>query len=409
MFLPFPKGFYWGAGTSAHQVEGGNRHSDWWAFEQQGRIRDGDVSGQADDWWHRYASDLTLAADLAQNAHKLSVEWSRIETEPGVYDEAALEHYRQVLTTMRGLGIAPFVVLHHFTNPLWLEATGCWENPETPRRFAAFCRVVAQRLGDLVEAWVTVNEPMLLAAFGYVVGYWPPERASWRAGLRAARNMVRAHRAAYAVLKESRPEVPVGVAINSTVFELSSRQSLWERLLLSPADWFANQWFLDRVRPQLDFIGLQYYSRTTVRQLFFGDPAGGPLGDELPVSDLGWAIYPQGLHDVVKRNWNRYHLPIHITENGIADASDIQRKLFIHDHLRALQEAIADGADVRGYFHWSLIDNFEWREGFAPRFGLIAVDYATQERTVRDSARYYATVCRRNGIEVPEPGPPGLP
>ncbi len=407
--LRFPEGFYWGSGTSAHQVEGGNRHNDWWAFEQQGRIRDGEVAGEAADWWHRYAADLTLAAELGQNAHKLSVEWSRIEKEPGVWDEGVIEHYRQMLSVMRNLGIAPFVVLHHFTNPLWLDATGCWENPDTPRRFAAFARLAAERFGDLVEAWITINEPMLLAAFGYVLGYWPPERSSWAAGLRAAANLMRAHRLAYAAIKDVLPAASVGVAVNSTVFELSSRSSFLERLLVAPADWMANQWFLDRIRSQLDFIGLQYYSRTTVRQLFFGDPAGGPLGDDLPVSDLGWAIYPQGLHDVCRRTWHRYRLPMHVTENGIADHADLQRKLFLHDHLRCLHEAIAGGADVRGYFHWSLVDNFEWREGFSPRFGLIEVDYATQARTVRDSARYYATVCRGNAIEVPEPGPPGLP
>jgi beta-glucosidase len=408
-FLQFPDPFYWGSGTSAHQVEGSNRHNDWWAFEQQGRIRDGEVSGDADDWWHRYNADLTLAAELGHNAHKMSIEWSRVEKQPGVFDEEVLEHYGEMLRTMRRLGIAPFVVLHHFTNPLWLEATGCWENPETPKRFAAFAKVVAERYGDLVEAWITINEPMLLAAFGYVVGYWPPERASWTAGRRAAVNLMRGHRLAYAAVKEVLPEATVGVAVNATQFEMSARPALWERLVVTPVDWLANLWFLDRIRNQLDFIGLQYYSRTTVRQLVFGDPQGGPRGDDLPVSDLGWAIYPEGLHHVVRRTWHRYHLPLHITENGIADRSDVHRKLFIHDHLRCLHDAIGEGADVRGYFHWSLVDNFEWREGYFPRFGLLEIDYATQERRVRDSARYYEMICRRNGFEIPDPGPPGLP
>jgi beta-glucosidase len=406
-FLEFPDGFLWGSGTSAHQVEGGNRFNDWWAFERQGRIRDGEVSGQADDWWHRYPADMTLAAELGHNAMKISVEWSRIERAPGVFDEAALDHYTQMLRTMRSLGLAPFVVLHHFTSPLWLEATGCWENPDMPRRFAAFARVAAERFGDLVEGWITINEPMLLMAFGYIVGYWPPQGSSWRQGLRAAGNLMRAHRLAYEAVKSVLPHTLVGVAVNSTVFELSTRPALYERLLMPPLDWFGNQWFLDRVRGSLDFIGLQYYSRTTVRQVIFGDPSGGPaVGELLPVSDMGWAIYPEGLAKVVRRAWRRYGIPLYVTENGIADRGDVLRKAFIHDHLRALHGAISEGADVRGYFHWALLDNFEWREGFGPRFGLIAVDYATQERHVRDSARYYESICRANGLDVTDRATP---
>lgn len=402
-FRSYPEGFLWGSGTSAHQVEGGNRYNDWWVFEQEGHVRDGEVSGDACEEWTRYASDYEIAAELGQNAHKLSVEWSRIEREPGVFDEEALAHYEDVLRTLRGLGIKPFVVLHHFTNPLWLAATGGWEDPDAPRRFAEFAKVVAERFGGLAEAWITINEPMLFAAFGYFIGYWPPQQSSWRAGLRVARHLMLAHRLAYRAIKEVLPDAMVGVAVNTTVFELSPRQALWERLLVGPFDWFGNLWFLDRVSGELDFVGLQYYSRTSVRSLVFGDPSAGPLGESLPVTDVGWAIYPEGLHKVVRRTWHRYRLPIYITENGLADHADVIRKVFIRDHLRCLLDAIEEGADVRGYFHWSLIDNFEWREGLRPRFGLIEVDYATQKRTVRDSARYYERICWSNGIEVPEP------
>ncbi len=402
-FRHYPDGFLWGSGTSAHQTEGDNRRNDWWVFEQEGHTRDGEVSGAACEEWSRYADDFALAAELGQNAHKLSVEWSRIEREPGVFDDEALAHYEDVLKCLRSLGIKSFVVLHHFTNPLWLAATGGWEDPESPRRFAEYTRVVVERLGGLADAWITINEPMLLAAFGYFTGYWPPQRTSWRAGLRVARNLMLAHRLAYKVIKELIPDANVGVAVNTTAFELSPRQAIWERLLVGPVDWFGNLWFLDRVREELDFVGLQYYSRTSVRSLMFGDPSAGPLGESLPVTDVGWAIYPEGLHKVVRKAWRRYQLPIYITENGLADHADVIRKVFIRDHLRCLLDAIDEGADVRGYFHWSLVDNFEWREGFRPRFGLIEIDYATQKRTVRDSARYYERICWANGIEVPEP------
>jgi beta-glucosidase/6-phospho-beta-glucosidase/beta-galactosidase len=213
---------------------------------------------------------------------------------------------------------------------------------------------------------------------------------------------MRAHRLAYEAVKRVQPEAVVGVAVNATVFELSTRGALWERLFLAPVDWWGNLWYLDRVRDRLDFIGLQYYSRTTIAGLVFGDPTVAQIGEPLPVSDMGWAIYPQGLHNVTRRTWHRYGLPIYITENGLADAGDVQRKAFIQEHLRCLHEAIAEGADVRGYFHWALIDNMEWLQGFRPRFGLVAVDYETQERRVRDSARYYAAICRENGLEVPD-------
>jgi beta-glucosidase len=403
-FLRFPDGFLWGSGTSAHQVEGGNRNNDWWAFEQQRTIANREVSGDAADHYHRYPRDFALAAELKQNAHKLSVEWSRIEPEPGVYDEAALAHYVEVVKTMRASGLAPFVTLHHFTSPLWLGAAGWWEHPGTAERFGAFARVVAERLAPHVEAWITVNEPMAVAVFGYQVGRWPPGRRSFLAALRVTRNLMRAHQCAYDAVKSVDPDAPVGVAVNATAVELSSVPAFWERLLVTPFDWVSNWWYLDRVREKLDFIGLQYYSRATLRTLAFGDPTAGPGGPDLPVSDMGWAIYPQGLRRHVHTTWRRYGLPIYVTENGLADREDVYRKSFIHDHLQALHAAMEDGADVRGYFHWSLIDNFEWRDGFDPRFGLVAIDYATQERRVRESARYYATVCGANGLEVADTG-----
>jgi beta-glucosidase len=406
VFLRFPDGFVWGAGTSAHQVEGGNDANDWAALERAGGLEGGAVSGDAADEWHRYPGDFALAAELGHGATKLSVEWSRIETAPGVYDEGALDHYADVLRCARDLGLRPFVTLHHFTSPLWLAARGTWEDAGAPAAFARFCEVVAARLGEHVEAWITLNEPMLVAALGYVDGSFPPRRKSPRAGIRAARGLLRAHRLAYEAVKRVCPDTPVGVAVNATVFELSTRRPLWERLVLAPLDWWANLWFLDRAADRLDFIGIQYYSRTTVAGLVFGDPRQGPGNENLPVTDLGWAVYPQGLHNVTMRTWHRYGLPIHITENGLADARDVQRKAFIREHLRCLHQAIAEGADVRGYFHWSLIDNLEWLQGFRPRFGLIEVDYATQERRVRDSARYDARICRSNGLEVPDPPQP---
>lgn len=399
-FLEFPKGFLWGAGTSAHQVEGGNRFNDWWAFEHQGGIANGEISGGAADAWHKFREDFELARQLGHTATKVSIEWSRIEREPGRYDEEAIGHYAEVLGAARDAGLETFVVLHHFTSPLWLAAVGTWANLDAPRRFGEYAAVVAARLGGLADHWITVNEPMILAAFGYVGGRWPPRGRGLLAGRRAAVNLMRAHRAAYDAIKRARPDADVGVAVNATTFVTSAERTLAERVARPALEWLANWWFLDRVRDSCDFIGLQYYSRITVRSVLFGKPGYGPGGEDVPVSDLGWAIYPQGLHNCVRHASRRYRLPLYVTENGLADAADTRREAFIRDHLAQLHRAIREGADVRGYLHWSLTDNFEWLEGFGPRFGLVAVDYATQERHVRPSARYYERVCRRNGLDV---------
>ncbi len=400
--IRFPHGFLWGAGISAHQAEGGNRHNDWWAFEQGGGIANGEVSGGACDHYNRYPEDFALAAELGHGAHKLSVEWSRIEKTPGVYDEDELEHYVDVVRTLRELGIRPFVTLHHFTNPMWFSESGGWLRPDAPAAFARFAREVVKRLGPYVDDWITLNEPMLVAHFGYVNGYWPPGRRSMREGLKVARTLTRAHCAAYEVIRAESPAASIGAAVNTTIVAMSLEPSLTELALMRPLDWLANSYFLDRVRGNLDFVGLQYYSRVTARQLLFAEIGAKPLDRRPEQSDIGWEIYPEGLRDVVRHAWRRYGLPIYVTENGLADRNDRLREGFIRDHLAWLHRAISEGADVRGYFHWALLDNFEWREGFGPRFGLIEVDYDTQERTVRDSARYYERICRTNELEVAE-------
>lgn len=402
--LPFPEGFLWGSGTSAHQVEGANTNSDWWAFERAGRVANSECSGGACEHYSRFAEDFALAAELGHTCYKLSVEWARIEPEPGRFDEAELDHYAEVLRELRRRGLSSFVTLHHFTNPAWLSERGGWLNPSAPGLFVRYCEVVADRLGGLADHWITINEPMLLALYGYAKAFWPPQYKGLGNGMRAARNLVRAHRGAYQAIIERLPAARVGVAVNAAPLVLSDRPALSERLLSRPFDWLANHYFLDAAAGTMDFIGLQYYSRATVRQLLFADVERLPFfSSRLARSDLGWEVYPRGLYDAVTRVWRRHGLPIYVTENGVADASDHLRTAFIHDHLWWLHRAIADGAEVRGYLHWSLMDNFEWLDGFAPRFGLVEVDYATQARRVRPSAVFYETICRSNALQpLPE-------
>ncbi len=400
--LRFPEHFVWGAGTSAHQVEGDNRHNDWWAFEQQGKVNRGESSQAATDHYHRFDEDFALASQLGLSAVKISVEWSRVEKERGIYDEEEIAHYVEVVKSARAHGLSPYVTLHHFTSPHWLGSYGWWEGTSTPDLFAEFVRAVTPALTPWVDTWITINEPMLVASAGYLFGMWPPERTGWGPAWRVARNLVRAHRLAYDVVHELDPVCRVGPAVNVTALKHPGKPTLRDRLLGGWADWVANYYFIDKVKDRSDFVGVQYYTRTTVQQLLAGDPTALPTGMRpLPKTDMGWEIYPKGLYYTVRNMAKRCGKPIIVTENGIADATDAQRERFIVEHLVWLQRAIAEGCDVRGYLHWALTDNFEWREGFAPRFGLIEIDYDTMERRIRDSAWKYARICRDNAVKIP--------
>ena len=419
----FPEGFLWGAATSSHQVEGNNVNNDWWDWEQlPGKVAHGDKSGDACDQYNRYRQDFEMARDLGHNAHRLSLEWSRIEPEEGRFDQGAIEHYRDVLGTLKSLGIATMVTLHHFTNPRWLAAKGGWLRPEVVGLFERYSRHVAVELGDLVDLWVTINEPMVYATQSFLFGVWPPEKKSVVLAFRVAKNLAKAHGRAYHAiheLLEARGMRPlVGIAKNMMVFDPKRPESRWDRAVASKIDRIFNKSFLDALTtgvmafplvrretdPKLagtqDFIGVNYYSRTLVGfnirkpQTLFIDMA---VKEDVEKNNLGWEIYPKGIYRILM-SVKEYGLPVYITENGIATTDDKQRERFLVSHLREVASAIADGVDVRGYFHWSLVDNFEWKEGFTPRFGLVEVDYKTQARIVRPSARLYSEIIRTGSL-----------
>ncbi len=396
----FPEGFLWGAATSSHQIEGGNTLNDWWRFEQDGYVIDGEVSGDAVDSYHRYPEDFDFAASMGHTMTRLSLEWSRIEPREGEFDHAAIEHYQDVLKAARERGLQTFVTLNHFTVPLWFADRGNWPQKDAPALFERYARYVAPKLGPLVDAWITLNEPMHHVNFSFYQGKWPPRESSFRIAHQAGMNMVRAHRRTYVALKELTPEIPVGVAVNSILFK-ACEPSWRDRYLYWWYSWFFNYWYLDKVRRYVDFIGTQYYMALSVAALTHGRFG---CEHEGPHTDMGWRICPEGLRLKVTETWRRYRLPIYITENGIADAEDRQRAHYIRDHLTELHRSIAeDGADVRGYFYWSLLDNFEWADGWRPKFGLAAVDRTTMERRPRESSRYYARIVAQNGLEDDEP------
>lgn len=380
--------FLWGAATSAHQVEGNNVRNDWWAWEQAQapRLR----SGLACDHYRRYREDFVLARALGHTAHRLSVEWSRIEPTQGRWDETALAHYRAVLEELRRQRLVSFVTLHHFTNPLWFAQRGGWERADAAELFARYARVLAQQLGELVDFWVTINEPVVYAQHGWWHGRWIPQRRSAWATLRVLRHLAAAHRKAYRVIHTLFVHARVGLAQHFIAYLPHDPHCLADRLSVAIGDWWFNRYFLRLTAATHDYLGVNYYFTETRRGVLF-PPFSQSIQWRGAVSDLQWPLRPEGL-TLVLEHLKHYGLPIYITENGLADAADSKRADFLREHLRAVEQAQAGGADVRGYLHWSLLDNFEWDLGFAPRFGLVKVDYTTMERTVRPSAYVYKAI-----------------
>lgn len=391
--LRFPKRFLWGTATAAHQVEGWN-DNDWTAWEAAGGSKD--RSGRACDHWDfaTFRRDVALMKSLGMNAYRFSIEWSRVMPRPDEIDLAALSRYRRMLELLRSEGITSMVTLHHFTNPCWFVAQGGWERASFDP-FLRFVRAAAEELGDRVDLWATFNEPIGYAILGWVVGIWPPGRKSdLIGGIRVARRMATAHNAAYRVLKHA-SRAPVGVVHSMIRYEPFS-PSLANRLLAWFANYAGNQWFLRKTKN--DFIGMNYYMRERLHVASIVPPLVRRADPEHQTSDFGWEIYPKGIHDLLL-SLRRYGVPVYVTENGIADATDARRTEFIREHLRWVHRAIGAGVDVRGYFHWSLIDNFEWAEGFTKKFGLVEVDRETQERRARASAIAYRDIAMANALD----------
>lgn len=419
----FPQGFRWGTATSSHQVEGNLTNNDWAVAEQRGGyVYQNQTAGQACNWWNSAEEDFDRMVDLHQNAHRLSIEWSRIEPEEGRWDDDALIRYREMLKGLRDRGIEPMVTLHHFTNPLWLAEQGGWENEKIVDWFERYTRKVVSALGDLAGLWCTINEPNVMISQGYGVGRWPPGKKDLGAAMRVTINLARAHAASYRAIHQLIPAASVGIAQHIMVWEpwrswlpfdqMMTRfiEHIFHHLLLGiltegivrmPGQ---RAFPLPEASHTLDWLGVNYYQRYRIR---FNPTSPGTMfldmktHPDYPTGPGGWGeFFPRGLFDTLNGLWKKYKLPFFITENGIPDQTDNLRPAFIVSHLHQLWEAVARGIPVNGYYFWSLLDNFEWTEGYDPRFrfGLFSVDFATQARQLRESGRLYGEIANAGGI-----------
>ena len=395
--IVLPKGFLLGAATSAHQVEGDNINSDWWAAEQAGKLP---KSGIATDHYHKYDKDFQIAQDIGLNAFRISIEWARIEPAEGRFEQKEVDHYKKVLESMKAHDLTRMVTLHHYTLPEWAAEKGGFESPEIVEAFARFAWFVAQNLGDEIDLWCTLNEAELYAGLAYHKGIWPPFKKSWLLSLTVIRNLIQAHKRAYRAIKKVRPDAQVGIAKNSVYYEAYRPKNILDRLIVWVSNQFGNHYFFRKIRNEMDFIGINYYFYNlmkfsfpaSVREMNFNFLKNRPDDPpEIQRSDMGWRTFPEGLYYVLL-DLKKYRKPIYITENGIANARDDMRQDFIRQHLQWTKKAIDAGVDVRGYFYWSLIDNYEWADGYGPLFGLVEVNRDNLERKVRPSAAVFKEI-----------------
>jgi beta-glucosidase len=442
----FPADFLWGTATSAYQIEGspladGTGPSIWHEFAHTpGRIRDGDTGDVACDHYHRYRSDVALMRELGLNAYRFSTSWSRVlPAGRGTINQRGLDFYQRLVDTLLEHGIQPMLTLYHWDLPAALDRLGGWLNPDSAHWFADYAQLLFRALDDRVKLWVTLNEPWVVVDGGYLHGVLAPGRRNPFAAPHAAHHLLRASAAAIQAYRaEGRHQI--GLVVNlepkypatETVEDLAATMradAYWNRYYLDPVflghyppelpEIFGAAWSdfpvtdLEFIQQRPDFLGVNYYSRQVVRQ----DPDDWPLAagrvrqPRQTHTSLDWEVYPQGLTDILAWVASRYgaSLPLYITENGAAfydppqaegEISDPLRQRYLRDHLRAAQAAMDQSVNLRGYFAWSLLDNFEWAHGYSPRFGLIHVDYATQQRTIKASGRFYAEVIRSHGAAL---------
>jgi len=409
--LRFPEHFLWGASSSAHQIEGGN-HNQWsvWELEHAKILAETSkyqanylpkwdaikaeatnpenyVSGRATDHYNRYEQDFALLKKLNMNTWRFSLEWSRIQPEEGAWNPEAIEHYRVYLKKLNAIGVEPMITLWHWTMPVWFTDKGGFEKRSNIKYFLRFASKVFDELGQHFRYVITLNEPEVYMAKSYLVGEWPPQMRSKAKALLVLQNLISAHKKVYKLAKGKGRKYMLSIAKN-TAYHYAGDDAVLSRATASVMRTLQDGFILNQLKKQLDFIGLNYY--------FSNRYYGYRQHDEnLSQNDLGWDMRPSDIEIVLKDLYDKYNLPIIITENGLADRDDSYRKWWLSQTLIAVHKAIQAGVKVEGYLHWSLTDNFEWSSGFWPRFGLAEVDYKTQKRSLRPSAIWFAKVIKQ--------------
>jgi len=425
--MQFPPTFIWGTATAAHQVEG-NCINNWSVFEKaskedgQPNIKDNQQSGLACDHWNRYPEDITLIKELGVSHYRFSVEWSKIQPEHNVFDEEVLGHYSKMIDMLIENNITPVLTLHHFTHPLWFDKLGAFEKEENIPIFISFCERVFAKYSSKVNFWCTINEPGVVATQGYFSGMFPPGKKDSQLSAVVLKNLLEAHVKVYHALKkmENGPQVKIGLVKNINQFDPWRRWHLLDWVISNRVNHFFNDSTIDFLRtgtyririPGLawiyhnnpkaigstDFFGLNYYSHNHLKMQFSPqEPFTLKYSDEDILTDMPYTIYGEGIYRAIE-SVSALNVPIIITENGVADATDDRRKLYIQRYLYAVSKAIEDGFDIHGYFYWSLMDNFEWAFGYDMKFGLYAVNYKTQERTLRKGAEEFIDIVKSENI-----------
>ncbi len=400
-----------GVASSATQIEGGDENHNWARFAAEGKVKDGTSPLRANDHYRRFREDIDLMAEMGITVYRFGIEWSRIEPTQGCFCEEAITHYREEIAYMIEKGIRPLLTLHHFTNPLWFEDRGGFAAPDSVGIFMAYVQKAVEAFGDLVAEYITINEPNVYATNSFFYGEWPPEKRSLKALMAVFSNMTACHIAAYEYIHRWRRErgytdTAVSFANHLRVFAPQNPRNLWHRAAAKLTDWLFQGAITEAMMTgncrfpvcrrngvkkgkYYDFIGINYYSRSTVSGIADGVAEGAYK------NDLGWELYPEGLLTLADALYAKYQAPIYVTENGTCDNEDVFRARFIYDQLALLSRC---PNAIERYYHWSFTDNFEWKEGECARFGLVHVDYETQKRTVKDSGHFYASVIANHGV-----------
>jgi len=408
----FPKHFLWGAATAAHQVEG-NNHNQWtvWELENaktkaaqadyhlhdyptwdkikhEAKKPDNYVSGELADHYNRYKEDFDFLEKMHMNSYRFSVEWSRIEPKEGTWNSEAIAHYKQYLEELRRRKIEPVVTLLHFTLPVWFAQKGGFEKRANVKYFVRYAEKIMSELGNSVRFIITINEPEVYGFESYYLQNWPPNQSSLFKVWQVSNNQALAHRKAAKALHAMNRRYKIGIA-KSTVFFFPGDTAWLSRLSANVFQYFQDDYFIKKYIRHSDFLGVNYYQS----QRLFGYRVHN--SESADYSDVDWMLAPADIEYALERLYRKYKKPLMITENGLADADDAHREWWIKETIIGMQKALKEGVELIGYFHWSLLDNFEWAYGKWPRFGLVEIDYKTGKRTLRPSAAWFGRVIKK--------------